>query len=344
MNRYPFKSTSIDAEKKINLEKGIIPFILRSKTVDRDSEVILPDGGDVEEFKSNPVFLWAHDMWSPAIGKVLTETIKANKQKMTADVQFDLDDPFAKLIFNKYKDGFLSAGSIRFRPTSIGTEPVLPGQKGVTIEKWKLLEFSAVPVPANPEALAQIQKSLEDVEDERAKDWVSDIKEALEKNDIDFGDDAAIETMTIEEIQDKNVLVKVKEGEETSIKQFATYNVVELNIVEEKVEQAVEKAINPLLKKEFQYKNDDGEADYVLLANAMINLFHNKTLPDYQKKYVYDHLAEQYKQFDKKAPGFNEEPEKKEDPLAIPDPVQDLTIDDESMNQIISTVVQSIKG
>jgi phage head maturation protease len=323
MNKYPFKSTSIDSEKKINLEKGIIPFVLTSKTVDRDSEVILPDGGDVEEFKSNPVFLWAHDMWSPAIGKVLTDTIKTTKQKMTADVQFDMNDPFAELVFNKYKDGFLSAGSIRFRPTSIGTEPVLPGQKGVTIEKWKLLEFSAVPVPANPQALAQIQKSLEDVEDERAKDWVADIKAALETNAEEIPkDDAIIVTAT-----------KMPEG-------FEEFRKDVLQEVTEGIGLAFRTAMNPLLRDEFQYKNDNGEADYIMLANAMINLFHNKTLPDYQRKYVYNHLAEQYKQFDKKPPEFNEEPKKEQGSESD----QDFTIDNDSVNNIINTVVQSIKG
>ncbi len=80
MKKETFKVVGIDLEKKINLEEGIIPFILTSKTVDRDSEVILPDGGDIENFVKNPVFLWAHDMWSPSIGKVLPETIKSNSK------------------------------------------------------------------------------------------------------------------------------------------------------------------------------------------------------------------------------------------------------------------------
>ena len=179
----PFKATFIDQEKKINLEEGIIPFVLTSKTVDRDSEVILPDGGDTSEFENNPVFLWAHDMWSPSIGKVIPESIKANKKRMTADVKFDLDDPFAAMIFNKYANGFLSAGSIRFRPTKIGTDPVMPGQKGVTIEEWKLLEFSAVPIPANPEALAQIAKSGFDLDDDKAKKWHEVLKGFYDEKD-----------------------------------------------------------------------------------------------------------------------------------------------------------------
>jgi len=97
-----------------------------------------------------------------------------------------------------------------------------------------------------------------------------------------------------------------------------------------------------LLKGEFQYKDAEDKADYVLLANAMINLFHDKSLPDYQRKYVYGHLAEQYKQFDKKPPEFNEEPKKEQE--EITPETTELNIDEESIKNIINTVVESIKG
>jgi len=380
MKKFPFKSASIDVEKKINLEKGIIPFILTSKTVDRDSEVILPDGGDVEEFKTNPVFLWAHDIWSPSIGKVLTKTMNINHLRMSADVQFDLDDPFAALIFNKYAKGHLNAGSIRFRPTQVSPDPVMKGQKGVTIEKWKLLEFSAVPVPANPQALAQIQKGFEEIDDHRVKEWGKQLsemepsnaaKEITEENlnlvdlyikmiNTGKGDDAPEQKQgrltrdepipfqatfdangnEVSQTSSSNPTADIKyvQVEEDTFK--LTDHVMDQ--IEASVLAGIQKAMNPLLMDEFKYVDKDGEPQWVLLANAMINLFHNKTLPDYQKKYVYDHLAANYKKFDRKPPAFEEQPDPQPDPDPNP-PEENIVISNESIEKIIDSVKEKMK-
>jgi len=145
---------------------GIIPFVLTTKTVDRDSEVVLPDGIDLEEFKQNPVFLWAHDFKTrPPLGKILIDTISQSSEELKADVEFDMNDPFAAMVYHKYKKGYLNAGSIRFIAKEL-KPPFMQGQKGHTISKSQLLEFSAAPIPANPEALSQNQKYLEELEGE----------------------------------------------------------------------------------------------------------------------------------------------------------------------------------
>jgi len=46
--------------KGIDEQKGTIDFTLTSKTIDRDGEVVLPMGVNLENFRKNPVFLWAH--------------------------------------------------------------------------------------------------------------------------------------------------------------------------------------------------------------------------------------------------------------------------------------------
>lgn len=451
MKKFPFKSASIDVEKKINLDEGIIPFILTSLTVDRDSEVVLPDGGDTTEFKKNPVFMWAHNIWAPSIGRVIPETLKATTKKMTADVEFDLDDPFAAMIFNKYTKGHLNAGSIRFRPIEISKDPVLPKQKRDTIKKWKLLEFSACPVPSNPDALAQIQKAFSDLDDDRAREWLDGFKELLEDPDsgksmVDLyidnmnstkGDEFEPDHLTTHDEHAEWLGFKhslgIEEGEtfkqelkdlffdsEDGQKPFPsehscrvkdpgnyvrfrrqsrkhngkTYfaiigfkkgggsedqayrypkktwtpasakahcknhdgisfeaakkelddeqldvGIVEFNVLQDLITVGIQKAMNPLLLDEFQYKDEKDEPDWILLANAMINLFRNKTLPDYQKRAVYDHLAEQYKKFDRKPPEFGEEPEE-----VIEPPVVEVYIPNEtSINKIISEVVKQIK-
>lgn len=159
-------ASSVDLQKSKSAKKGIIPFILTKKIVDRDSEVVLPEGIDTSEFVKNPVFLWAHDYKTrPPLGKILADTIQQTSEFLKADVEFDMADPFAAMIYNKYLNGYLNAGSIRFMATELAN-PIMEGQKGATIVKSILIEFSAAPLPANPEALAQNEKQIEELESE----------------------------------------------------------------------------------------------------------------------------------------------------------------------------------
>jgi hypothetical protein len=149
--------------KQINAEDGTIDFTLTERIVDHDGEVIEPSGVVLDAFLKNPVFLWAHDLKHPPLGHVIPETIEVNKKRITGRVSFDMEDPFAAAIFRKFQRKDLNAGSIRFIPIEGDKEPVLEGQSGFTFTKWHLLEFSAVPVPANPAALVRsIEKSDEE--------------------------------------------------------------------------------------------------------------------------------------------------------------------------------------
>jgi HK97 family phage prohead protease len=264
----------------------------------------------INNFKKNPVVLWGHDMHSPPIGRINPKSIEVEEEEVTADILFDEGDPFAKLISQKVDNGFINAGSIRFIPITVSNEPVLPKQKGSTITEYELLEFSMVTVPANTEALRRdvgLIDELKAIDDDRAKEWAKQLKE-----------------ITAE-------LLKKEENDGESIVWFSA-NIP--GMMEKAVTEGIQKALNPLLMDEFQYKDEQGEPEWILLANAMINLFHNKTLPDYQKRYVYDHFAEQYKKFDRKPPEFGKEPEEEKESD------EKFTISDDSINKIIETVTK----
>jgi hypothetical protein len=164
--------------KAINASDGTIDFVLTSKTVDRDGEVILPTGGKLDNFRNNPVFLWAHSRKDPSIGRVIPETIQVTENEMTARVEFDLDDPFSALIFNKYQKKHLNAGSISFIPLD-SDKPILDGQRGSTFTEWELLEFSGVPIPSNPQALAKEYPTVED------GTWFDRLKSFYENDNFD---------------------------------------------------------------------------------------------------------------------------------------------------------------
>lgn len=202
----PYKLCSVKAAK----DDGIIDIVMTSKTVDRDSEVVLPKGGRLENFMKNPVFLWAHKLDIPAIGKVLPNTISVTEAEMASSVQMDMKDPFGNMVARKYVEGFLSATSIRFLPITV-SEPTLQGQRGATINEWELLEDSAVPVPANPQALKKafggddefgikdILKTFYDrTDDPTPEGWVKMLNQQENNKDV------SIESVYIREITVKS--------------------------------------------------------------------------------------------------------------------------------------------
>ena len=348
-----FKAVGIDLEKKINLEEGIIPFVLTSKTVDRDSEVMLPDGGDIEQFVKNPVFLWAHDMWSPSIGKVLPETIKANSKKMVADVKFDLDDPFAAMVFNKYVNGYLNAGSIRFRPIETSKDPVLPKQKGDTILKWTLLEFSAVPVPANPEALAQVRKGL-DMNNEKAKKWDEVLKDFYDNDDLDHTPDGYIDMLNKAEENDPLISLYKKS-------EIKTETEININKITDVLDSVIRLVLNvrpvpfdselPCAFHDYDTgesklihhkSNEEGELapDWEMVAQSMIDLFKADEISNFEKLRIYNHLARHYKEFNKVSPEFKMYSKEEIEQFEKPAEETEISFDDIG-EQDLNTIVEN---
>ena len=140
-------------------------FIISSNAVDRDGDKIKQSGWLLDNYRKNPVVLWAHDSRTPPVGKASNVEIKGNK-KLVADAEFVPADiyPFADMVFRMYQEKFLNATSVGFIPLDVEeAEDLNRGGGGffmpLDINKQELLEFSAVPVPANPEALVQARKS-----------------------------------------------------------------------------------------------------------------------------------------------------------------------------------------
>ena len=139
--------------KETNEEERTLTVLITTPAKDRMGESVDAKGVNLENYKKNPVVLWAHNYSIPPIAKTLW--IKKSKEGITAKPQF-AKTAFAEEIFQLYKDGFLNAWSIGFMP-----EKWVDGDEGDdikrTYEKCELLEYSAVPVPANPEAITQIR-------------------------------------------------------------------------------------------------------------------------------------------------------------------------------------------
>ncbi len=143
--------------KGIDLEERTLTAYISTNARDRMNEVLDPAGVDLKQFNKNPIVLFAHDYSSPPIGKALWT--KKDGDGILSKVQF-ANTEFANEIFDLYRGGFMKAFSVGFIPKEIVRGKVdengnlMEGEPRRTYTKWELLEYSAVPVPANPEALA----------------------------------------------------------------------------------------------------------------------------------------------------------------------------------------------
>ena len=142
---------------------------------DRAGDVVVPRGlRNAEEYLQNPVVLWAHNRLSvPPIGTCLRLDVQS--ERIVAETKFAQGVPLAEDLFRLYEQGVLRGWSIGFVPRKARLLPDAgEGRRGLLVEEWDLLEYSAVPIPENPGALTvAIQKGL--VHDGRRRDLLMQV-------------------------------------------------------------------------------------------------------------------------------------------------------------------------
>jgi HK97 family phage prohead protease len=136
--------------KSIDQEKRQITAYVSTYEWDRTDERFAQGAWKLDDYLKNPVMLWAHDYKKPPIGKALS--IAQDDQGLLAVAQF-ADDEFSTQIFDLFRGGYLSAFSVGFNPKNYKVEPIDATRKGIVFTEADLLEFSVVPVPANPGAV-----------------------------------------------------------------------------------------------------------------------------------------------------------------------------------------------
>lgn len=166
-----FKQYAVEVEP---VAERKMAFTITTAAVDRDGDVINPKGWQLDNFRKNPVVLWAHDYNQLPVGKAVN--IVSTKDGLKAEVEFPPIGtyPFADQVHDMVQAGFLNATSVGFAP--IEHEMAKGRDRGFDFHKQELLEFSIVPVPCNPEALAQ-----RGITDEQAKTWAKSISRWADK-------------------------------------------------------------------------------------------------------------------------------------------------------------------
>lgn len=165
--RKQFVAESVNKVKLLGVDsERLLQFVISTGDVDRYGDTVDAKGWQLEHYNANPVVLFAHDSHNPPIGRGLELTVSKGKLKATAEfMDNDVDTSgFSDMIFRMLTNGFLKATSVGFMPIKYNwiTEPVYNedneevGERytgGIEFLEQELLEFSVVPVPANPFAL-----------------------------------------------------------------------------------------------------------------------------------------------------------------------------------------------
>lgn len=173
----------------INEETRTLRVIFSSEAVDSYDEVVAQDWkGRIARFERNPVVLWNHNRfgflgWGGDAAEVLPIGHASNwefdAKGSEADITFvdEKANPIAEMVYQGFKQGSIRAVSVGFFPHKVIEERDEDGTLlSRTLQDNELFEISAVPLPANFEAVAlsagQVsfaQGSARDVEDKRLR-------------------------------------------------------------------------------------------------------------------------------------------------------------------------------
>ena len=254
-------------------ESGEKVFRFRASTdvLDRQGEIVTVNGWELANYRANPVFMWAHDYAKPPIGKVVA--LENDDKGLLADVVFDVADDFAQQIQGKYERGILNAVSVGFQPLEISVPK--DGKAPTQHTHKELLEISAVPVPAAPDALIQR--------------WAQEVLQADKRA-------VAPHTMPMADMDTPwDAVREVREAEVADLKIMAAWFDAE----------------NPDIKGSYKLPHHHGGGGHEVVwrgvAAAMAVLLGGRggvNIPDGDRRAVYNHLTRHYRQFDKEPPEF----------------------------------------
>lgn len=341
----------VEGEELENEEEGsgkesrILEFVISTEAKDRHGDIIEVEGFELDNFKKNPVILFAHNSMAPPIGRAVD--IEILDGELVAKAEFmgtDIDPTgFSDTIFRMLKGGFLKATSVGFFPIDMefmfedGDEEGEQFFTGIHFLKQELVEFSVVPVPANPEALIRAKtaginlKPLDSWFEEALDKW-TEYKDILlvPKSDIttlyntvhkglkNLPKRKKLEVKkpdTSTEVRKKAISFKESHSEGTPANLEAEWDlaqVLESAEVDDLFAMSAwvaDKEADALEKTDFEFVHHTKEDDFSVIWNGLIEAMGNLLgatgevdIPDDERELVYDHLAQHYND------DFSEEP------------------------------------
>lgn len=285
---------------------------ISTSSPDRSHDIVSPDGVDLTSYKKNPVVALNHNYQGLPIAK--TEQIEVKEDRIMAKVVFPKRGvyPLADTVHDLYKDGFMNAWSIGFIPKEF--EPNENGGKNFT--KWELLEYSAVLVPDNPEALTLLRSKGFDLDEKGNVKEIDSTNVKIIDKKIDKGE---ADVKKVEEKEDK----KVDEKEVKGVIPFKKYPLADEGeswdgsgeIASADVEVLKEISAwfdedEPDVKGSYKLPHHRASDRYTVwqgVASAMGALLGARggvDVPLDDRQGIYNHLSKHYEEFEKDVPEF----------------------------------------
>lgn len=145
--------------------------IITAETLDRDGEVLIPQGMNSTDFEKNPTLFWNHD-YSVPVGRNVS--LKRRERDIVGEFVFaKRPDGYSGEFFPEVAAALVGQGIVN--AVSVGAMPDENGIRRATeidrkrygprvervISRWRLLEVSLAPLQANPEAvITAVRKGL----------------------------------------------------------------------------------------------------------------------------------------------------------------------------------------
>ena len=276
-------------------EDGTLLFVASTGGVKRDGLDLDQDRWLLENYRLNPVVLWAHDYWGGKLPVGRAETVEVVEGELRARVSFDPDDAFAQEVRRKYEKGYLNAVSVGWNEVDedgkvLGWEEADKAARNG--ELWyELLDIAAVAVPGDPEALMErTRRGWEDL-----VDWVRSIEpEQGGSRSAPTGVAAPHSTARVGEDVEWDGAAEVG-------KAWAQPKLLW------RMHAWRDGAMDPEMKEAYQLPHHlaSGEVVWSGVAAAMADLLQAATqIPESDRRGVYNHLERHYSQFGKEAPEF----------------------------------------
>jgi HK97 family phage prohead protease len=162
--------------KAIDPETRSVDFVISTASVDRMGDTIAVDGWKLDNYRKNPVVLWAHDASELPIAKASNVRIEDGKLKARAEFVPKEISGKANAVFELIRGGFLSATSVGFAAIEYAFTEAPDRKYGIDFIEQELLEFSVVPIPANAESLLEARSAGIDIEPIR--EWATKLFES----------------------------------------------------------------------------------------------------------------------------------------------------------------------
>ncbi len=177
--------------KEIDEENYIIRGVFSSEDQDRHGEIIDQLGWKLDEYMTNPVVLFAHDQYTPAVGQMVELAVDTIQKQLVGAIKFAVEEfELAKTIFNLYKGRYMRAFSAGFRNELTEIETDESGEERIILRTNTLYEVSCVNVPANAMALATAKGiNINPIKEVMKKIKVNKTEKSLLKNKVSLSDE-----------------------------------------------------------------------------------------------------------------------------------------------------------